>query len=158
MSFLYRRRPSIFASPPPADPPRPQMQNRSPMPPDIEYAQGGNQGGMDPLSALDTYQNFSGHGGSGMSNFAGAATPLAYAYMIGKGKTLENERLSEDPDDPLGNFGLATLAPSGAQIAKDPVGMGLPTLFGLPFITPFTASDDAKKEKPEWSSLFGGLF
>jgi hypothetical protein len=93
-------------------------------------------------------------GGTGMSNWAGGATPLLYAYLIGKGKTLEHERLAQDPDDPLGNFGLAMLAPSGAQIKEDPVGMGLPTLFGLPFLTPFTASDEAKGTRPEWSGLF----
>jgi hypothetical protein len=33
--------------------------------------------------------------------------------------------------------------------------MGLPTLLGAPFLTPFTGSQEAKKTKPEWSGLFG---
>lgn len=145
-----------------------------PPPPMYVESTGQQQGqgqGMNPSSFLNITDYFGGGAeggeaagaaaggeGVGMSNFAGAATPLMYAYLIGKGKTIENERLNENPDDPLGNFGLAMLAPSGAQIAEDPVGMGLPTLLGLPFLTPFTASDDAKKKKPEWSGLFGGLF
>lgn len=100
---------------------------------------------------------------AGMSNLfgmtsgegAGAAGPgLLYAYLIGKGKMMENERLKENPDDPMGNFGLAMLAPSGAQIMEDPKGMGLPTLLGAPFLTPFTASDKAKQTEPEWAGIW----
>lgn len=100
---------------------------------------------------------------AGMSNMfgmtsgegAGAMGPgLLYAYLIGKGKMMENERLKENPDDPMGNFGLAMLAPSGAQIMEDPKGMGLPTLLGAPFLTPFTASDKAKQTEPEWAGMW----
>lgn len=56
---------------------------------------------------------------------------------------------------PVGDALLGGLAPSAAQMWEDPIGMGLPTLLGAPFLTPFTASDKAKKTKPEWSSLFG---
>lgn len=100
---------------------------------------------------------------AGMSNMfgmtsgegMGAAGPgLLYAYLIGKGKMMENERLKENPDDPMGNFGLAMLAPSGAQIMEDPKGMGLPTLLGAPFLTPFTASDKAKQTEPEWAGAW----
>lgn len=85
----------------------------------------------------------------------GAGAALLWARLIGEGKKQEYLRLKDDPDDPLGNFGLAMLAPSGNQIMEDPKGMGLPTALGLPFLTPFTASDKAKQTKPEWSGLLG---
>jgi hypothetical protein len=96
-------------------------------------------------------------GGTSSSGAGAVGTPLLWAYLIGQGKMQENSRLSKDPNDPLGNFGLAMLAPSGAQIKEDPVGMGLPTLLGAPFLTPFTASKKSKQQKPEWSGLWSGL-
>lgn len=94
-------------------------------------------------------------GGSGMSDWAGGATPLLYAYLIGKGKSLENDRLKKYPDDPLGNVGLGLLGPSISQALADPKGMGLPTLLGLPFLTPFTASDAAKQKSPWFKGILG---
>lgn len=98
-----------------------------------------------------------GGSGGGASSFGGggAATALLYARLIGEGKKQENARLRNDPDDPLGNFGLAMLGPSGAQIKEDPLGAGLPALLGFPFLAPFTASDDSKQTRPEFSGLLG---
>ena len=81
---------------------------------------------------------------------AAAAVPLTAAAGIGLGKNTE----ANHAGTPVGDALLAGLGPSVTQIIKDPVGMGLPTLLGVPFITPFTASQDAKQTKPEWSSLF----
>ena len=113
------------------------------------------QGGM---SFQNPFAAWGSGGNLGMSNWAGGATPLVYAYLIGKGKLMTQRRLEKNPNDPLGNFGLAMLAPSISQIAKDPKGMGIPTAIGLPFLTPFTASKKAKQTKPEWEGIFGGLF
>lgn len=90
---------------------------------------------------------------TGASNWAGAATPAIYAYLIGKGKMLENENPGSAQSDAL----LAGLGPSFNQIKEDPVGMGLPTALGAPFLTPFTGSDKAKAEKPEWAGLWEGI-
>ena len=82
---------------------------------------------------------------------AAFALPLAYAAAIGVGKNSE----ANHPNTPGGDASLGLLGPSGAQIYKDPVGMGLPAALGVPFITPWTGSQDAKKAKPEFSSFFG---
>ena len=92
----------------------------------------------------------SGAGGGGFGGAASAALPLAYAAAIGFGKNTE----ANHANTPFGDVLLGGLAPSGAQILEDPLGMGLPTLLGAPFLTPFTASQEAKAKKPEWSSLF----
>ncbi len=78
-------------------------------------------------------------------------SPLLWAELIGMGKNIE----SSNPHSALGMGLLGGLAPSGNQIMKDPVGMGLPTLFGMPFLTPFTSSKKAQEATPEWQSLFG---
>lgn len=120
-------------------------------------------GGSDGLGALSVGSGEAGAGegiGGGLSGAAGgegaagglaAAGPYAaLAALIGIGKNTE----ANHAGTPLGDGLLAGLAPSGAQIAKDPLGMGLPALLGVPFITPFTASKEAKATRPEWSSLF----
>ena len=104
------------------------------------FGGGGSSGGA---SSAD-----SGAGSSGVSNFA---LPALYAALIGIGKNTE----AKDPDTALGKGLLATLGPSLSQVLKDPVGMGLPTLLGLPFLTPFTSSKSSQSTKPEWSKLFG---
>jgi hypothetical protein len=90
----------------------------------------------------------------GMGGMGGLASlaPVGYAAAIGLGKNTE----ANHAGTPVGDMLLGGLAPSGAQIWEDPIGMGLPALLGVPFLTPFTASDKAKKTKPEWSQLFGG--
>lgn len=106
---------------------------------------GGDAGGVAAATG-------GGAGGGGAGAGLGAfALPAAFAAAIGVGKNTE----ANHAGTPVGDMLLGGLAPSGAQIAKDPIGMGLPTLLGAPFLTPFTASDEAKKTKPEWSSLFG---
>lgn len=90
-------------------------------------------------------------GQSGAAGLGGMASPLAIAAAIGIGKNVE----SNDPNSPMGKGLLAMLGPSASQVMKDPVGMGLPTLFGLPFITPWTSSAKSQAAKPEWQSLFG---
>jgi hypothetical protein len=92
----------------------------------------------------------SGAGGGGFGGAASAALPLAYAAAIGFGKNTE----ANHANTPFGDVLLGALAPSGTQILEDPLGMGLPTLLGAPFLTPFTASKEAKAKTPEWSSLF----
>jgi hypothetical protein len=90
-------------------------------------------------------------GGASAGGGLGAFGPAAlFAALIGMGKNTE----ANHPNTPEGDASLAMLGPSAAQIFKDPLGMGLPTLLGVPFITPFTGSQDAKKTKPEWSGLF----
>lgn len=118
----------------------------------------GGMGGMDPSTFMKKTPTTTPTTGApaanaptGMSNWAGSATPFVYAYLIGKSKMMEHDRLEKDPDDPLGNFSMAMVMPSGNQIKEDPKGMGIPTALGLPFLTPFTASDEAKKKKPEWA-------
>ena len=78
------------------------------------------------------------------------AWPAAIAGAIGFGKNTE----ANHANTPLGDVLLGALAPSATQIIEDPLGMGLPTLLGAPFLTPFTASKEAKAKKPEWSSFF----
>lgn len=80
--------------------------------------------------------------GSSMSSFG----PGFWAALIMLGKRVEHN----NPDSPLGKGLLAGLGPSIAQIREDPKGMGLPTLAGLPFLTPFTGSKKARETKPEW--------
>jgi hypothetical protein len=118
-------------------------------------------GFLDFLTNLPTKLGI-GTGASGGSTVGGAsdggvgagagavAVPLMAAAGIGLGKNTE----ANYAGTPVGDLLLAGLGPSAAQIIKDPLGMGLPTLLGVPFITPFTASQDAKQTKPEWSSLF----
>lgn len=137
-----------------------QRQQQNQMPPINGFQNMFGGGGLESTAQSDIAANpdiFGSSGGTGMSNWAGGATPLLYAYLIGKGKMMENNRLSQDPNDPMGNLGLAMLAPSFNQIKEDPKGMGLPTLLGVPFLTPFTASDKSKQTKPEWSGLWNSL-
>lgn len=96
-------------------------------------------------------------GGGGASGAAGSSMAPSwlgpagfFAAMIGLGKNLEYGQ----PRTAFGQGLLAGLAPSGRQIMKDPVGMGLPTLFGMPFLTPFTSSKEAQAARPEWQGLF----
>lgn len=98
-----------------------------------------------PLGLLNSF------GGSGGSGLGGLASPAFFAALIGMGKNTE----ANHPNSPLGQGLLAGLGPSISQIAKDPMGMGLPTLLGAPFLTPFTSSKQAQQTKPEWSGLFG---
>lgn len=88
---------------------------------------------------------------SGAGGGLAALAPFGYAAAIGVGANTE----ANHANTPLGDGLLAGLGPSAAQIWKDPLGMGLPTLLGAPFLTPFTASKDAKATKPEFSGLFG---
>lgn len=88
-----------------------------------------------------------------MSNIAGSATPLLYAYLIGQGKMIE----SRNPDSAYGKALLGGLGPSFNQLKEDPVGMGIPTALGFPFLAPFLGSDKARKKKPEFAGLWDGL-
>ena len=110
-------------------------------------------------SWLGTAQGAAGlaRGGYGVATGAGSSFGPAwlgpagfYAALIGTGKNLE----SSNANNGIGQTLLGGLAPSASQIAKDPMGMGLPTLFGAPFLTPFTGSKAARDTKPEWSGLF----
>lgn len=104
---------------------------------------GGTGGGMGGL--------FGGAGAGGMGGMMSSLGPIgAIAAGIGLGKNTE----ANHAGTPLGDGLLGALAPSGAQILKDPIGMGLPTLLGAPFLAPIFGSDEAKKTKPEWSGLF----
>jgi hypothetical protein len=89
-------------------------------------------------------------GGSSLAGLGAVAWPAAIAAAIGFGKNTE----ANHANTPFGDVLLGALAPSATQIFEDPLGMGLPTLLGAPFLTPFTASKEAKAKKPEWSSLF----
>ena len=103
-------------------------------------------GGLDALGGSS--------GGASAAGGAGglaALAPFGYAAAIGVGANTAANHGGE----PLGDGLTAGLGPSIAQMLKDPKGMALPTLLGAPFLTPFTASDEAKKTKPEWSGLFG---
>jgi hypothetical protein len=113
---------------------------------------GGISGPGGSVTDPNTGEVFAGPS-TGVSNWAGGATPLLYAYLIGKGKMIE----ADNPDSPLGKGLLATLGPSIAQIKEDPKGMGLPTALGLPFLTPFTGSDKARRTAPEWAGLWNSL-
>lgn len=86
----------------------------------------------------------------GSSSISSIGLPALYAALIGFGKNTE----AKHPGTAAGKTLLGLLGPSGSQIAKDPVGMGLPTLLGLPFLTPFTSSKSSQSTKPEWSKLF----
>lgn len=115
-------------------------------------AQAGTEGAASGLDSLGGASAGSGGGAAGGGSMLGSLGPIAaIAAAVGLGKNTE----ANHAGTPLGDGLLAGLAPSVAQMWKDPVGMGLPTLLGVPFITPFTGSDDAKKTKPEWSGLFG---
>lgn len=103
---------------------------------------GGEGGGIGSLF---------GAGGEGGGGGLGGAGPAGLiAALIGMGKNTEYHH----PNTVMGDTLLAGLAPSGAQIAKDPMGMGLPTALGAAWATPFFASDESKATKPEWNGLF----
>lgn len=94
-------------------------------------------------------------GGVGLGGGGGSAgamfSPLMIAALIGMGKNTE----ANHPDTAMGKGLLGTLGPSISQVAADPKGMGIPTALGLPFLTPFTGSDKARRTRPEWSGMFG---
>lgn len=95
-----------------------------------------------------------GGAGSALGSLSPASfLPLAYAAAIGFGKNTE----ANHPNTPGGDISLALLGPSASQIWQDPIGMGLPALLGVPFITPWTAKPEAKAAKPEWSGLVPGV-
>lgn len=98
-----------------------------------------------PLGALNG--SFSGNGPSFLGGFG---APALFAALIGLGKNTE----TNNANNPVGKGLLAGLGPSISQVAKDPVGMGLPTLLGAPFLTPFTASKQSQQTPAEWSSIF----
>lgn len=128
---------------------RQQNQQRQQMPsiPNLQGLMGGETAapsGASPAAAS---------GPSGMSNLAGAATPLLYAYLIGQGKVIEGN----NPDSALGKGLLGGLGPSFNQLKEDPVGMGLPSLLGVPFLAPFFASDKARRAKPEFGGIWESL-
>ena len=112
----------------------------------------GPQQGSNPLSGLGNLigggaQGIGGlSGGGGLSSFG----PAFWAALIGLGKNLE----SNHPTSGLGETLRSLLGPDINQVAKDPIGEGLPTLFGFPFLTPWTASKASKEAKPEWEQLF----
>lgn len=91
-----------------------------------------------------------GSSGGGMGGVGAAAIPAAIAAAIGFGKNTE----ANHANTPFGDGLLAALGPDINQVVADPIGMGLPTLLGVPFITPFTARKEAKSAKPEWSPFF----
>lgn len=124
---------------------RQQNQQRQQMPsvPNLQGFMGGESAGASPAAS----------GPTGMSNIAGGATPLLYAYLIGQGKMIEGN----NPDSALGKGLLGGLGPSFNQLKEDPVGMGLPSLLGAPFLAPFFASDDARKAKPEFAGIWESL-
>ena len=116
---------------------------------DSSGAYGGLGGGAAPAAG-----EFGGSGGAaGGAGGAGglaALAPFGYAAAIGVGANTQ----ANHANTPLGDGLLAGMAPSLAQLIKDPKGMGIPTALGFPFLTPFTASKEAKAEKPEFSSIF----
>jgi hypothetical protein len=120
---------------------------------DLSGAGGGLGGASLPTTGADAGLGSSGGGlfGGGGGALGSLGPAAAFAALIGMGKNTE----ANHPNTPEGDASLGLLGPSAAQIIKDPIGMGLPTLLGVPFITPFTGSQDAKKTKPEWSGLFG---
>lgn len=89
-----------------------------------------------------------GAGAGGLSSFF---SPAAIAAAIGVGKNTE----ANHPNTMFGQGLLAGLGPSASQVASDPVGMGLPTALGAPFLTPFTSSKSSQATPPEWQGLFG---
>lgn len=121
---------------------RQQSQQGQQMPsiPNLQGFMGGESAGASPAAS----------GPTGMSNIAGSATPLLYAYLIGQGKMLE----SENPDSALGKGLLGGLGPSFNQLKEDPVGMGLPSLLGFPFLAPFFANDKSRRAKPEFAGIW----
>jgi len=113
-------------------------------------------GGADSFGGLGSYTGTSagaaGGAGSGSGGVAGmgpVAGPALFAALIGSGKIIEHN----NANNPLGQGLLAGLGPSFSQVKKDPVGMGLPTLLGAPFLTPFTSSRAAQDTKPEWQKF-----
>jgi len=159
--MFHQQKPKIDQELPQSEPRRDQQGFN--MPSNLDFLDAFQSGpSASPTSGFESYgdafggETFgggSGGGGGGMSNVAGGATPLLWAYMIGKGKMIE----SKNPDTPVGNGMLAGLGPSLAQIKEDPKGMGIPTAIGLPFLTPFTGSKKAKSTKPEWAGLWEGF-
>lgn len=91
-----------------------------------------------------------GSSAGGMGGVGAAAIPAAIAAAIGFGKNTE----ANHANTPFGDALLAGLGPDINQVVADPIGMGLPTLLGVPFITPFTARKEAKAARPEWSPFF----
>lgn len=91
-----------------------------------------------------------GGGAGGSASMSSLGSPALFAALIGLGKNMENAH----PNTAFGQGLLAGLGPSASQIIKDPMGMGLPTLMGASFLTPFTSSKAAQQTKPEWQSLF----
>lgn len=90
-------------------------------------------------------------GGGGGSGMGGLGAGAGYAAAIGIGKNTEYNH----PDTAMGQGLLAGLGPSASQIQADPIGMGLPTALGAPFLTPFTSSTAAQATAPEWQGIFG---
>lgn len=116
-------------------------------------------GGADGVGGLNAPLGGAADAGGGSSTLGGAGgfgglaslAPFGYAAAIGVGANTA----ANHGGTPLGDGLTSLLGPSAAQMWKDPMGMGLPTLLGAPWLTPFTGSDEAKKTKPEWSGLFG---
>lgn len=114
--------------------------------------------GVASSSALDGAAGSSGAGGlsglfgggSGGGGLGGAGPAGLFAALIGLGKNTE----ANHPNTAMGKGLLGLLGPSISQVVKDPMGMGLPTLLGAPFLTPFTSSKESQATKPEWSGLF----
>lgn len=109
--------------------------------------------GGNPMTLLNSTPGGSSTPGMGMqgASVMGGGNPIMLiAEAIGTGKNIEYS----NPRTGLGQTLLAGLAPSGRQIAKDPVGMGIPTLLGMPFLTPFTSSKKAQAARPEWEGIW----
>lgn len=114
-------------------------------------ALGGSSGAASAGGGLDALGSSSAGAGAGSAGGLAALAPFGYAAAIGVGANTA----ANHGGTPFGDGLTALMGPSIAQMLKDPKGMGLPTLLGAPFLAPFTASDEAKKTKPEWSGLFG---
>lgn len=113
---------------------------------------GGSSGGGSMLGDDYGLLGSSGGGssaGGGMSGLAGAATPLAFAAMIGGGKLIEHN----NPDSTYGRGLLSMLGPDFNQIKADPK-LGFTTALGVPFLNGFIRNDKAAHAKPEWD-FFG---
>ncbi len=100
-------------------------------------------------------KGFKGGQGGQSGGFSGGSVPWLVWVQLGKiAKEEEFRRFqTKGPDDPLANVGLGLVGPSFAQAREDPIGVGLPTALGFSVITPFTASDKAKTQEPEWMGL-----
>lgn len=112
---------------------------------------------MMPGMPMGMMPGMGGGGGAGGGGAGGAMSSLGPIAAIMAAVAATKGAEARNPDSLVGKLGRTFNAPSGAQIAADPK-VGMTTALGIPFINNWIMNDKAKKARPEWEGLLGGLF